>query len=377
MKKILYVINADWYFNLHWRDRAFFFKSAGYSVHVAMPINNIKLSEELTELGLIIHHWELARSSMSICQEVSSLISLNRIVSRVQPELIHSVTIKPNLYSIFLAKYKKIPIVSTFAGLGTLGVSNRLKFIVARKIVFNLISIFSQRQSNVALFENNDDLSLFRHERVLPDNKMIRVYGAGVDTDFYSYAPPGSSERLNVLFASRLLKNKGLSLLFNAIKRLDGEGHAISLTIAGIFDFDSPFSYTEQDIEFFAKQKFVEWLGKRDDIHELIKAADIVCLPTTYGEGVPRILIEACAVGRPIITTNLGGCKDICLHKNTGLLISPFSEDHIYDAILNLLNNRRLIHEYGLNGRKLVENIFSNEQLVRQHAEIYDGLLSK
>lgn len=376
--KILYVINADWYFELHWLERAVFFKDIGYEVHIVMPVNEPEILKKLEELGFCITVLLIERTSMSIFNEIKVLISLHKLIKTVNPDIIHSVTIKPNLYSTILCRLNNIPLVSTYPGLGTLGVSKDFKYVLSRKVIFCLIKTFSKKQNNVALFENEEDLQLFEDMKVIPRNRLIRVFGAGINLDSFSFSniKTGNVSSLTLLFASRLLKNKGLSLLFESVKQINNQGFNVRLKIAGIFDFDSPFAYTQDEVEEMASFDFVDWLGKRNDIKELITGADVVCLPTTYGEGVPRILIEACAVGRPIITTPLGGCKDICIDNYNGLLVDPDSVESITKALEKLLLNNELKSGLGKNGRKLVEDKFSNHSVFEQHREIYLTQLS-
>ncbi|PKH31899.1 glycosyltransferase family 4 protein [Shewanella sp. ALD9] len=377
MNKILYVINADWYFELHWLERALYFKSLGYIIHVAFPIQDVVILKRLKDLGFVIHPISIKRTSMSILNEYKVLIELKEIIKNAKPSLIHSVTIKPNLYSTILCRFNRIALVSTYPGLGTLGVSEELKYTLSRKIIFIILKLFSKSQNNYALFENEEDLQLFKFNNVIPFNRLERVFGAGINLDEFSYCSPSTKKgQLTVLFASRLLKNKGLSLLFEAVEQLNVKGLNVKLIVAGIFDHDSPFAYTEDEIKYFAEFPFVEWLGKRSDIKNLIEMSDVVCLPTTYGEGVPRILIESCAVGRPIITTPLGGCKDICKDSYNGFLVQPDSINAIVNALCKFVDNQSIIESMGINGRKLVESKFANQSVFQQHFDLYRSTLS-
>lgn len=351
-------------------------RDEGYEVHVAMPVNDPLIFERLKSSYFFIHNFQIERTSMSVFNELEALIHLRKIISTVAPNLVHSVTIKPNLYATILCRFMKIPLVSTYAGLGTLGVSKKVKYKLSRKIIFTLLRIFSHRQLNMSFFENDEDLNLLCAENVIPRVRAERVFGAGINLSYFSFLPRKNHKSgLNILFASRLLKNKGLSLLFGSAKALHERGVEIKLRIAGIFDFDSPFAYSSKEIEMMADYPFVEWLGKRDDIKELIIDSDVVCLPTTYGEGVPRILIEACAIGRPVITTSLGGCKDICINEFNGFLVEPNSQESITTALLELARDHSSINKLGSNGRKLVESKFSNQSVFRQHKEKYEYLL--
>ena len=376
--KILYIINADWYFDLHWVERATFISEQGFNLHVATPLGDPLILSRLKSLGFSVHPIAIQRTSMSLFNEIKVLNNLRKIVEAVDPDLIHSVTIKPNLYSTILCRFLKIPLISTYAGLGTLGVSKDFKYRVSRSVIFNLLKVFSWSQKNVAFFENEEDLNLLCENKVIPFERSERVFGTGINLEHFSFSPVkrGEFNGLNVFFASRLLKNKGLSLLFNSVKELYDEGININLRIAGIFDFDSPFAYSVEEIEKMAAYPFVEWLGQRKDIKDLITESDVVCLPTTYGEGVPRILIEASAVGRPVIATPLGGCKDICINDFNGFLVEANSTKSITTALEKLAGDATLIDRFGRNGRKLVESKFSNQSVFEKHVNKYELMLN-
>ncbi|WP_283709997.1 glycosyltransferase family 4 protein [Pseudoalteromonas prydzensis] len=379
MNKLLYIINVDWYFELHWVDRALYFQSRGYEIHVVMSVTENSIAAKLNKLGFFIHPLIINRTGMSIWNEFNTLRKLGAIVKEIEPNLIHSVTIKPNLYSTILCRFNKIPLISTYPGLGTLGVSKQLKYTLSRKVIFSMLRAFSSNQKNIAFFENDEDLSLFSKKKVISEDRLERVFGAGINLESFSFSPSKKEppESLGIFFASRLLKNKGLTLLFDSVKELNEQGFKVNLKIAGIFDSDSPFAYTSEEIDEMAAYPFVDWLGKRSDIKNLISESDVVCLPTTYGEGVPRILIESCAVGRPIITTPLGGCKDICIDGFNGFLVDPNSSESISSALKKLALNYSLINEYGANGRELVESKFSNQSVFEQHKNKYEFMLTK
>lgn len=374
MKCLLYVVNADWYFNLHWKDRAKHAIKNGFEVHLIVHHCSPELHQEFSDLNINVHQFSLERTGVNICKEIKSLFALKRLIKKINPDIIHSVTIKPNLYATILCFFSNISLVSTYAGLGTLKTSKTLMHKVISYVIFNFIRIFSTGKRNIALFENQDDLDFFEKNRIINKERLFRVFGAGVDVNEYSYSQEtGQDGLIKILFASRLLKNKGLELLIKSVKQLKSEGLNIQLDVAGIFDFDSPFAFTESEIFYFRDNGLINWLGKRDDIPSLITNSSIVSLPTTYGEGVPRILIEACCIGRPIITTPLGGCKDICIDSVNGFLVEPNSIEQLTTSIRTLSEDLKLRIDFGLKGRNLVEEKFSNDHILEQNLQFYNG----
>ena len=314
------------------------------------------------------------RTSLNPLRELDVLKQCWKIVKSLQPDILHTVTIKPNLYMGLIARFLSIPIISTYAGLGALSTSNSVKYRLPFIFIKQCLKLASENPKYKALFENEEDLNYLVNSGIIPANKALRVFGAGVDTSRFVYREEDDS-KLSLLFAARLLKDKGLSDLIKAVKLIKKQGIDVDLNVAGIFDEVSPTAYSKSEIEFMAKNGDFNWLGKRDDMVELIAQSSIVCLPTTYGEGVPRILIEGAACGRAIVATSLGGCKDICIDKLTGLHAKPANPEHLAEVILKLWRNKELRKKLGLQGRKLVEEKFSNNSIVSENTKLYSMLL--
>lgn len=375
MTHLVYVLNADWYFDLHWKERAVNASKNGFKVSVIVPNDNPNLCKELGKSNIDLFTYKMHRTSLSLFGELKSFRSLYKIIKRISPDIIHSVTIKPNLYCSVISMLLSISLVTTYAGLGMMKTSQMFKYKIVRLIVFFIIRFSSNDDRCTAMFENNQDLDFFSEKNILSNDKLIRVYGAGVNLESYFYSKPKKNESpFKILFASRLLKDKGLTELVDAVSILKSEGYSVVLNVAGIFDHYSPLAFSTDEILELENSDKISWLGKRDDIPRLISESDIVALPTVYGEGVPRILIEACSVGRPVIATDIGGCQDICIDGLTGFSVIPNSTDCIVAAVKRFILEPELIEKLGANGRQLVEDKFSNESVFEQHLAIYKNL---
>lgn len=372
-KKILMFANSDWYFALHWLDRALAAKNAGYDVHILAPQTDLKYSQVFNEQGFTYHTLVMHRTSLNPFGEVAVLKQCWRLVKSLQPDILHTVTIKPNLYMGLVARFLSVPIVSTYAGLGALSTSESLKYRLPFAFIKQCLKLVSSNPRYKALFENEEDLNTLVDSGTIPASKTLRVFGAGVDTSRFIYQEEDNS-KLRLLFAARLLKDKGLSDLVEATRLIRQQGVDVELNVAGIFDEVSPTAYSQAEIESMARDGDFNWLGKRDDMVELIAQSNIVCLPTTYGEGVPRILIEGAACGRAIVATPLGGCKDICIDKVTGLQANPADPAHLAQVILELWKDKNFRYQCSQRGRKLVEDKFSNVSIVEENTALYKSL---
>ncbi|MEZ8916213.1 glycosyltransferase family 4 protein [Vibrio lentus] len=371
-KKLVYVINVDWYFRLHWLERAEYFQSLGFDIHIVSSFSNDEIKNELASKGFICHQLSVKRKSVNFFREVVSVYSLKKILDEIEPELIHCVTIKPNIYMGLLNRvffYK--PIIYSVTGLGAVFSSNSIKFNLLKYIITTLYKCISISKSRF-IFENSEDYKLFDEIGVLKYENGRVVKGAGIDLARFS--PSMSPLNKNVLFGARLLNEKGLACLVEAKQILESQGVEFTLNVAGIIDSDVSSAIPLSQVEAWARSGDINWLGNVQNMPKLIKENDIVCLPTTYGEGVPRILIEAASCQRAIITTDVVGCREIVSHNVNGLLAQPGDAISLANCLRALLENDEKTLEFGVKGRQKVETEFSQEMVFEKTLKVYDEL---
>lgn len=372
-KKIALVINVDWYFSLHWKERAHLLKDKGNEIHVITNFTSLDIKDELISEGFICHDLKVIRKSVNVFSELITIKNLYSLIKDINPDIIHAITIKPNLYTGILNKlFWSKPIIYSITGLGAVYSSDKIKFRVLKRFISEIYKFVSTTNSKF-IFENNDDFTTFSSLKILSDNGVV-IKGAGIDLDKFKATPLKHTKR--ILFAARLLKDKGFYQLLSAKKILNREGIEIELAVAGIIDNDVSSAIPLQEIEELHQNKEINWLGNVKKMPDLIETSDIVVLPTLYGEGVPRILIEAAACARPIITSNIGGCREIVEHESNGFLVNPNDTVALANNIKLLLADEFWSESMGINGRKKVELEFSQEKVFRETLEIYNYLLS-
>lgn len=360
-------INVDWYFKLHWLDRANFFKAQGYEVHIVANFSDAVFFDELISHGFCCHETSLQRRSLLPFHEISSFIELFKIIKKINPSIIHCVTIKPNIYVGLLNRFLfNHNIIYSVTGLGVVFSSNRFKFRLLKCLVTFLYKMISTSKS-AFVFENTDDFKIFENINILKNNGFI-IKGAGVDLQRYAVSPLPNNR--HVLFAARLLEEKGLRLLIDARKKLSQEDILFEIKVAGIIDNKADSAVPLKDIEQWHENGDITWLGTIHEMPELISSCDIVCLPTSYGEGVPRILIEAAACQRGIITTNIGGCRELIEHDISGLLVSP-NVDSLSISLKRMLGDTSLLASCAKEARNVVEAEFSQEIVFNQFLDLY------
>ncbi|NAZ46763.1 glycosyltransferase [Vibrio toranzoniae] len=371
-RKLVFIINVDWYFKLHWLDRARYFQGLGYDIHIVTSFTEDKILDELLSEGMKCYNIDLNRNSLNIIREIKTTIKFKNILSHINPDIIHCITIKPNIYVGIVNRFiLKRKIAYSITGLGAVFSSDKIKFRFIRKAVTSLYRLASTDHSKF-IFENSEDYEFFKKNNILKHSNGIVIKGAGIDLSLFeaSQHTPG----LNILFAARLLEDKGLRILIKACQQLRKEGIPIKLLVAGIIDLDVASAIPIEKINQWNDNGDIEWLGNVKDMPKLIKSSHIICLPTMYGEGVPRILIEAASCQRPIITTDVPGCRELVEHNITGLLAKPGNVNSLKDCIRAVILDDEKACSIAYNARRKVEIEFSQEIVFRKTIEVYNKL---
>lgn len=368
MKNLLFAINVDWYFDLHWRERVLSKMTSGYKVQLCLTQSQDGFLCSDCKVSFL----NFSRSGIGLVDNVKSLLESRRLIRASGADLIHSVTVKPNLFFGICALVSRLPIVFTIPGLGSVFSSSGLRFYFLKQLLIILYWLVGQNKKSFFAFENKEDESLFQGKHICSASNSSVVPGAGVDIDrfFYSPDPSTGGGPVIILFAGRLLKGKGLDDLISAVKKIADEGGNVRVDVAGIIDEDSVESIPESQIEQWCQEGYVNWLGRVDDMPSLLSRVHMVVLPTRYGEGLPRILLEAAACGRPVIASDVPGCRDFVEDGVSGLLVPPGDVNKLATSIRNLLDEKQRV-KLGQVGREIVENHYTLEKVIDQYKEIY------
>lgn len=374
MRKVLVVVNAEWYFWSHRLALAEALKARGIDVVVAAAVERDRRGA-IEAAGFRFIPLSLQRRSTSLWREALAVRELYGIYRRERPSLVHHVTIKPVLYGSIAARAAGVPaVVNTVPGLGYMflnggwiGRARRAAASLAYRIAL------AGRRTRV-IFQNPDDRSLFVSRRLVPANRSRLILGSGVDTRRFHDSPPPDGVPV-VLLASRLLWDKGVGELSEAAGLLRERGVACRLVLVGVPDDENPNSVPRSTLERWHRDGIVEWWGLRDDMPAVFQAATLVALPTYYPEGVPLTLLEAAASARPIITTDSPGCREIVEHGVNGLLVPPRDARALADAVEQLLRDPGRRREMGRRSREIAVARFSQEHVIAQTLAVYDELM--
>ena len=372
MKKILFIVNVDWFFISHRLPIALRAINEGYEVHIATKTTN-KLNE-LKDNGIIVHPLNFHRSKKSPLLILIEFWKTYSIIKLVNPDILHLVTIKPVLLGGIASRLAGVSsVVFAISGLGHVFSKKGITGFLQRKIS-SLMYFFALGHKNPhIIFQNSSDKSkLFRSAKVDIQKSSI-INGSGIDLTKFKRKPFPKGNPV-VLFASRLIADKGVREFVDAAKVLKENGVNARFQIAGEPDKLNPSSITDEELDSWRKGNHIELFGFCKDMSSLISSSTIIVFPSYYGEGLPKILIEAAACGRPVITTDHPGCRDAIKNNISGLLVQARSVEQLSEAIVKLIKNPSLCERMGAEGRVLAEQRFDINSVITKHLNIYKTL---
>jgi glycosyltransferase involved in cell wall biosynthesis len=303
-------------------------------------------------------------------QEAAAVLALIRLYRRLRPDLVHLVALKAVVLGGLAARIAAVPAtVATVAGLGHVFVTGGP---MLRRLFRLALRLAVPARARV-IVQNSDDYAELSRNRYL-SRRLVLIRGSGVDLARFQPAPE-PQEPVVVLMAARLLWTKGVGEYVEAAGRLKSQGVSARFLLAGRSDAGNPAVVAPEKIEEWARTGAVEWLGERDDVPELMAASHVVCLPTFYGEGVPKVLIEAAASGRPIVATDMPGCREIVRHDENGLLIPSRDANALAAALARLIADPALRRRLGARGRAIAAADFGVEAVIGETLAVYRALV--
>jgi glycosyltransferase involved in cell wall biosynthesis len=372
--RILLVANVEWYFALHRMPLARALRAAGCEVTVAAGIerNDHRIIEAE---GFRFLPLSLERRSTAPHRQLAAIWELFLLYRRERPALVHHFTIKPVIYGSLSARWARVPaVVNSIPGLGYMFLGTGLGGRFRQSLAAAAYRCALAGDTTHVIFENPEDRSRFVGQRIVPPERTTLIRGVGVNINDFAPAPEPRGVPV-LLLASRLLWDKGIGELVEAGAILKQEGLSCRVVLAGIPDAGNPNSVPQEQLECWHARGDIEWWGLRKDMPEVLRQATIVVLPTTYPEGIPRILIEAASAGRPIVATDAPGCREIVRQGENGLLVPVRDARAVAQAIASLLRDPELRARMGTRGREIALTGFSEEQVVRETLAVYAKLL--
>jgi glycosyltransferase involved in cell wall biosynthesis len=371
--KILFVTNVDWFFISHRLVIAEEAKKKGFEVIVAAE--DTGRSQEIRDKGIIFVNLSFSRSGTNPINEFRTLLKFFNIYNDIKPDIVHHITLKPVIYGTIIAKLLKIKgVVNAISGLGYNFTKGRESLV--QKTMLFIMSLGFNRKNLVVIFQNeNDQDELISQGIIKSSNVIVRIKGSGVDLEKYHESNFPSFSRIKILLSSRMLWDKGIQELRESSNILKEKySNKVEFILAGLADEENKAGVTAAYLEDWDDGNYVRWIGYQKNMFDVYKNSHIVVLPS-YREGMPKALLEACAVGRAIITTNAIGCRETVDEGINGFKVPVASSIDLANALEELINNHDLIKQMGHNSRLKAEKEFDIKNVVQKHIEIYNSLL--
>ncbi|HXG91030.1 MAG TPA: glycosyltransferase family 4 protein [Blastocatellia bacterium] len=371
--KVLLFANTDWYLYNFRLPLAEAIRAQGHEVVLMSPPG--RFSQRFEQSGFRWIKFPLSRRRLNPLAELITIFRLVQIYRRERPDLAHNFTIKSVLYGSIAARMAGVKaIVNALAGLGHFFSNDGVKARALRLVIKAFCRL--ALPGTQVIFQNPDDLRLFLESKLISEDATHLILGSGVDVErFKPRAIESNVGNRSVLLAARLLWAKGVAEFVEAARLVRESLPDAVFLIAGEADDGNPAAIPHKIIDQWKEQGDVVLLGHSDDMRALLQNVDVVALPSYYGEGVPRILIEAAASGLPLVATDMAGCREIVRHGVNGFLVKPKDARELAGAIRELLVNDARRAEMGRVSRRLACEGFSEEQVINETLRVYQQCL--
>ncbi len=365
--KILYIFDqGDWQSRMPVAIAA---KEAGHDVVIAL-IGSADITNP--PKGFETVHIKSPAGQMNARALPGMVKQLRRLILEQQPSMVHAVTLKYSFFTGLAAlPFKGLHKIYTLAGLGYLFRSSDAKARIMRAMLAPLLKHVLKAEGATLIFQNSDDLALMIELGYADQARSILIRGSGVPLDKFNAAPEPESEAPLVLMPTRLVHEKGVHIFVEAARLIKAAGIPARFQIAGGETKHNPKAISREEMLRLTSDGTVEWLGRVEDIPALLEQSALIVYPSYYGEGIPRVLLEACAAGRAIITTDHPGCREAVDDGENGLLVPIKDVKATAEAMKEILRDRAKRAAMGEKSRIKAQDEFAIEHVVRDTIAVY------
>ncbi len=371
-KKLLFFVNDAPFLISHRLPIIRAAKAAGYEVHALTPPDAASEAAFARE-GIVFHPLVMNRKGTNPLAEFIVLCRVVQQLKNIQPDIVHLVTIKPVIYGGLAARIARVPAkVSAISGMGYVFIREGAAARAVQFLVKGLYRLALAHPNAKIIFQNPDDRKFFTGSGLADIAHTVLIRGSGVDLKQYTVMPEPDAP-VRAVMVSRFLIDKGIGEFIEAARILKARGVAVIFTLVGYADHNNPASVTQEDIDSWVMEGIIESWGRREDIAEVYRQAHIACLPS-YREGLPKSLLEAAASGRPIVTTDVPGCREVVEHGRNGLLVPVKNAKALAEAIAGLAQDKGERQRMGAESRSKAETEFGIDGVVAATLAVYQSL---
>jgi glycosyltransferase involved in cell wall biosynthesis len=368
--KIAFVINKSWNIYNFRLSLIKALQAIGHEIIAIAPVD--EYSQKLVDQGCTFIPIEVESRGLNPIADYKLYSKLVSIFKNTQPDCILSYTIKPNIYSALAARKLKIPIICNVTGLGTVFIRKNPIYIAAHWL-YRIALDYPQK----VYFQNNDDYELFTKLNLVHEYKAEMVPGSGVNLNRFFPQDKKTQTPFTFLLVSRILKDKGINEYIEAIKILKNKGLKANFQLLGSVEDSSHSGITREMIDNWVNMGLIQYHGFTDDVVHYYHQADCVVLPS-YREGMPKSLLEAMAVGKPIITTNVPGCRELVKNNSNGILCEPKNSESLVSAIETICNfSPEILKQMGKESRKMVLDTYDEKFIIFKYITTIHSITRK
>lgn len=366
--KVAITSNTSWYLYNFRRNTISALIDNGYSVMAIAPAD--EYSNKLESLGCQFINIPIDQGGTNPLQDIKTFFCFLKIYVFHKPNVILNFTPKNNIYSTLAAWLRGVPCINNIAGLGFLFINEKLSTKVARWL-YKL----TQSKAHIIFFQNEDDRQLFIQKKLAPENLADRVPGSGVDLNRFLVSPSEDDGVVKFILIARMLYDKGIKEYVDAARIIKQKYTNTDFRLLGFLDVNNPSAVSKEAMQQWVAEGVINYLGTSDNVENEIAQVDCVVLPSFYREGVPKSLLEAGAMGKPIVTTNNIGCREVVDDGINGFLCEPKNAEDLalkLETIILMQHKERL--EMGLKSRQKIEREFDEKLVIKKYLEAINSL---
>ncbi|MDV7106403.1 glycosyltransferase family 4 protein [Vibrio sp. TH_r3] len=363
-KIVVITSNTSWYLYNFRKNTILALIKEGYRVVAISPKDDY--SQKLADLGTEYQHIEIDQGGTNPIKDVGTFFEFIGLYKKIRPDVVLNFTPKNNIYSTLAASLFGAKSVNNIAGLGMVFINENITAKLAR-----FLYKISQPKAHTIFFQNNEDKELFAKHKLAPLDITDRVPGSGADLTRFSLSPSDDDGVVRFLLIARMLYDKGIGYYVEAARELKSKyGHKVEFCLLGFLDVNNPSAVSKAEMNAWVEEGIVNYLGTSDNVESEIAKVDCMVLPSFYREGVPKSLLEACAMGKPIVTTDNVGCREtvddgvngyLCELRSTSSLVEKL------ESMINLSHDQRL--SMGEKSRIKVENEFDEKIVINKYIQ--------
>jgi glycosyltransferase involved in cell wall biosynthesis len=369
-RTLLFLLTEDWFFASHFWVRALAAKKAGW--RVVLVARESAAGAKIRESGIEFVPVDFVRRRLNPFAEAAFTLKLARLYRDIKPDLVHHIALKPIVLGGLAARLAGVKaIVNAPVGLGFVFSSDKLLAKILRPLVALGLRFTLTPRGSMAVFENPDDLDALVAGGMARREAVTLIRGAGVDVQKF-HPTPEPDGPVRVVLIARMIREKGVPEFVEAARLLKGRAKFI---LAGAPDEGNLNALTAAELRGWEAEGLVEWLGPVTDIPALLAASHIACQPSSYREGLPKSALEAMAAGKPLVATDIPGCREAVVNSVTGILVPPRDAPSLAAALGRLIDDPALRARLGAAGRVRVEENFSDAIICTKTLAVYESLV--